>query len=248
MRFYQKPSVEDQMNRLPLELREKYRESQLDRIKIDGEEIYGYFEYSFLEEKSYKEQPTRADDGSIADINNISTFLTPRIIIKYNMMGIEDYRKLMKKIKSKNSFEVECYDIVEDKRVVHNMYFAPPAMPIIYQQYLIALGVREYTIELIGTNNKLFYSVNYQYNFPKDISDYWGGEQEEFTEISSAQRGIIGNITIGYDKLADIVLAEYGYVLKGWNTQQDESGFMYEDNKPYYVSSDLVLWAIWEKR
>jgi hypothetical protein len=32
------------------------------------------------------------------------------------------------------------------------MYVAPPSMPRIYQQYLVAMGVQEYAIELIGTN------------------------------------------------------------------------------------------------
>ena len=90
MQFYRKRSVAEQMNRLPYELREKYRETQLDRIEIDGEVINGYFEYSFLEEKSYKEQPVRSNDGSINNLEDYVTFLTPRLIIKYNMMAIED--------------------------------------------------------------------------------------------------------------------------------------------------------------
>lgn len=154
--FYEKRTVQEQASRLPAEYREHYRNTQLDRIEIDGETIQGYFEYSFVEEKSYTVQPVRSNDGVIDDIDNYETFLTPRIIIKYNMMDIEDYRKLMKKLKSKkNGFTVTCYDIVEDKRVTHEMYFAPPQMPIIYQKYLMALGVQEYTIELIGTNRPL---------------------------------------------------------------------------------------------
>jgi hypothetical protein len=91
-------------------------------------------------------------DGSIEDIDNYKTFLTPRLIIKYNMMHIDDYRTLMNKLKENNGIIVMCYDVVEDKRVKHEMYFAPPAMPMIYQKYLMALGIQEYSIELIGTN------------------------------------------------------------------------------------------------
>lgn len=153
MEFYAKRSVYEQANRLPLELREKYQSTQIDRVEIDGEVIQGYFEYSFLEEKSYMTQPVRGSDGSIDDINQYTTFLTPRLIIKYNMMGIEDYRRVMRLMNSKkNAFQVTCYDIVKDERVTQEMYFAPTSMPIIYQQYLTALGVKDFTIEMIGTN------------------------------------------------------------------------------------------------
>ena len=107
-----------------------------------------------MEEKSFMEQPVRSQDGTI-DLDDYTTFLTPRLIIKYNMMGIDDYRNLMTFLKSKNAFKVTCYDIVADRRVTHEMYFAPPSMPIIYNRYLAALGIQEYSIELIGTNRKV---------------------------------------------------------------------------------------------
>jgi hypothetical protein len=154
MNFYANRTVDEQANRLPLNLREKYKSTQIDRIEIDGCEIHGYFEYSFMEEKSYVEQPVRSNDGSIANLEDYTAFLTPRLIIKYNMMNIDDYRTLMTFLKSKNAFNVTCYDIVADRRVTHEMYFANPPMPTIYQRYLAALGVQDYTIELIGTNRR----------------------------------------------------------------------------------------------
>ena len=154
MEFYNHRTIKEQSKRLPRSFRAHYRETALDRIEIDGCEINGYFEYSFMEEKSYTEQPVRSQDGSIEDLESYTTFLTPRLIIKYNMMGIEDYRTLMTFLKSKNAFNVTCYDIVADRRVTHEMYFANPQMPVIYQKYLAAMGVQDYTIELIGTNRK----------------------------------------------------------------------------------------------
>lgn len=156
MQFYPHRTVEEQANRLPEELREAYTKSQIDRITISNGteelELTGYAEYSYLEERSYTVQPVRSNDGQIVDIDEYATFLTPRLIIKYNMMGIEDYRALMKMLRSKNSFIVTLYDVVEDKRVRKEMYVAPNPMPIIYQQFLIAMGIQEYSIELIGTN------------------------------------------------------------------------------------------------
>ena len=156
MQFYPHRTVEEQAERLPEQLREAYKNSQIDRITIfDGTnelEITGYAEYSYLEEKSYKTQPVRTQDGAIQEIEEYATFSTPRLIIKYNMMHIGDYRAMMKMFKRQNGFIIKCYDVVENKIVRNEMYVAPPSMPIIYQQYLIALGIKEYAIELIGTN------------------------------------------------------------------------------------------------
>lgn len=256
--FYAKRTVEEQARRLPYELREQYRNSQIDRIKIDGEEILGYFEYSFLEEKSYKEEPQRSDDGSIADLEDYATFLTPRLIIRYNMMRIEDYRKLMKKLKQKNTFSVECYDIVEDKRVINEMYFAPPEMPVIYQQYLATLGIQEYTIELIGTNRKTHFSVTYDYNFSSSVDGasisawfdtYYPNEPKTKTidNIPYNQKYEVGKVTLsnGTTLLADIIPT----TLKGWSTSpygDYEATPYYADGGMYFLSKDLVLYAQWE--
>lgn len=152
MKFYPHRTVGEQTQRLPTEYQGNYARTQIDRIEIDGVELQGYFEYSFLEEKSYIEQPMRSNDGVIELIEDYKTILTPRLIINYSMMDIEDYRTMMKLFKSKNAFIVTCYDIVEDKRVSHEMYVAPQQMPVIYQQYLKVLGIQNTVIELIGTN------------------------------------------------------------------------------------------------
>ena len=158
MNFYPHRTVEEQAARLPYELREAYKNSQIDRIRMfDGNktiELTGYAEYSYLDEKSYKVQPVRTQDGAIEEIEEYATFLTPRLIVKYNMMGIDDYRSFMKMIKGRNGFAIQCYDPVEDKIVTNEMYVATPSMPIIYQQYLAALGIKEYNIEMIGTNSQ----------------------------------------------------------------------------------------------
>ena len=156
MEFYAKRTVDEQAQRLPLEYRDGYKKSHLDRITMfNGTqelEVTGYAEYSYLDEKSYKTQPVRTQDGAIQEIEEYATFLTPRLVIKYNMMGIDDYRTTMKMLKSRNAFIIKCYDIVEDKIVKNEMYAAPSSMPRIYQQYLNTLGIQEHAIELIGTN------------------------------------------------------------------------------------------------
>lgn len=218
-------TVEEQRDRLPLYLREFYETRQLDRITIDGNEIQGYFEYSFIEEKTYVKSPERSADGTIDNLNSYATFMTPRLVIKYNYMHIEDYRTLMKLLNSKNEFVVECYDIVRDERVVHKMYHAPAEMPKIHQRYLEVLGVRDYTVELIGTNVSLD-TVEIRYY------DENGNLIAEATQ--SIDKGT--EAVINYD-----YVAPSGYRFDGeW---KDKTGAIWHNKEVVFVNADIELFA-----
>lgn len=235
MNFYPHRTVEEQAGRLPFELGEAYKNSQIDRIRMfDGNktiELTGYAKYSYLDEKSYKVQPVRSQDGAIEEIEEYATFLTPRLIVKYNMMGIDDYRSFMKMIKRRNGFAVQCYDPVEDKIVTNEMYVATPSMPIIYQQYLAALGIQEYNIEMIGTNShsKISFSVlsddgqgTYEVGFGdtwRDVSKKLGlhfkinGERVVYIEGSAqANLKIRPAVLNKYVSPDDFVMTHYTYV------------------------------------
>lgn len=259
MKFYEKRSAEEQENRLPPEFRLPYRRSQIDRIEIDGNTIQGYFEYSFMEEKSYTTQPVRTMKGAIEDINDYTTFLTPRLIIKYNMMAIDDYRTLMKLLKSKNAFMVTCYDIVEDKRVTNEMYFATPAMPIIYQQYLNALGIREYTIELIGTNR---FAPKYEedekilirqwYNLPSDYQTADGSKIiDKYRDIYVKKGNSYGTESSPMVRhelngvITEKPLQFTNYYSHTVNTAKDGSGeTIYHGDKRTYTT-DMNVYMMW---
>lgn len=252
--FYTKRTAQEQASRLPSSVRNKYMATQLDRIEIDGVEIQGYFEYSFMEEKSYVTQPVRSGDGVIEEIDDYTTFLIPRLIIKYNMMAIEDYRTLMKMLKTKNAFMVTCYDIVEDERVTHEMYFAPPSMPIIYQQYLMALGIQEYNIELIGTGRTGSSYITYYFNFPSDAivgENVTSNNQTEKIENKN-EKYVVGDFKVVTDNPASSGM-EYlkywvgNYTLIGWNTKADGSGVHFDDMSPYYFPLNTTLYAQWSR-
>lgn len=214
-------SVAEQQSRLPLYLREFYETRQLDRIKIDGNEIQGYFEYSFSDEKSYVTEPTRSASGTIENLNSYATFLTPRLVIKYNYMHIGDYRKLMQLLNSKNEFVVECYDIVLDKRVVHKMYHATPQMPTIHQRNLEVLGIRDYTVELIGTNND-FDTIDILYY------DNTGSLIADATQ--TVEKG--ADAIIGYDFIAPL-----GSRFEGkW---KDSQGIIYNNGDAIFINQGL---------
>lgn len=219
-----------------------YPLTKLDQIEIDGEVINGYMEYSFLEEKSYATQPTRANDGSIIDIDDYTTFLTPRIIIKYSMMNIDDYRKLMQKLNdtTKNAHIVSCYDIVKNERVWHEMYFAPTSMPIIYQKYLIALGVQDFTIELIGTNNpvKGLITLTIVSNLPADAITKVDVPAKKELKV---MKDTIVNINYAVSTDLDFLNCCEN---KGFDYFIDNNGNRFQ-NPMASFSSDTILYAEW---
>lgn len=252
--FYPHRTVDEQKARLPLSFQANYQSTVLDQVEIDGNIIQGYFEYSFLSEKSYFEQPERSLNGSMENINTYATFLTPRLIIKYNMMNIEDYRKLMMLLQSKNEFSVTCYDPVLDKRVTHLMYAAPTSMPIIYQQYLMAMGIQEFALELIGTNNGVKnLNVIYDYNIPSGYSNKFSqsGATQEFYKNASGIIGETATYTIGgtvysLNSAKTAELLDNKYVFQGWNTKKDGSGFTYIDGDAYFIHDSQTLYGLWK--
>ena len=233
MQFYPHRTVEEQANRLPYELREAYKNSQIDRITIfDGKEeleVTGYAEYSYLEEKSYKTQPVRTQNGAIEEIEEYATFLTPRLIIKYNMMGIEDYRSLMKMFKRRNGYIVKCYDVVEDQIAKKEMYVAPPSMPKIYHQYLVAMGIQEHTIELIGTNTLSNMDFYYRYATNGTLTAGFGQTWREYcnSEYNTRSFYIIEN--------TNEVRGNEGFVYDNKNRKVDADEFIF-DNITYYAT------------
>lgn len=250
-------SIEEQAARLPLNKQAFYRSTLLDRITIDGIDLGGHYEYSYMDEKSYFVEPERSADGTVDNLDSMSTFLTSRLIIKYNYMNIEDYRKLMRLLQSKNEFVVTCYNIELNKRVTHNMYFVPPSMPTLYQRYLEPLGIIDYTVELVGTNtdyNK--YTVTYNYNRPtnKPLLDENGKTitttKQEFVENVS---DIIGGYATTYYDSTDnsskpiSTSKKDGLIFDKWTENADGTGFAYLDGSVYFIREDTILYAQWRE-
>lgn len=233
-------TIEQQANRLPSELREAYQTTLLDRIQIDGNEFSGYFEYSFIEEKTYEESPSRSLGGVIDNLNSYAVNFVPHITIKYNYMGIDDYRKLVTLLNSKNEFTVTLYDIVANKRVSHKMYFATPSMPKIYQRLLQLEGVFDYTVELIGTNNEVIeYDIDYDFNFPTGYS----------SATTSASVSVARNSTIivGAElENREITVSGTTYTLQYW--LDESTNLKYIDGEEYFFLTDKTLKAIWAEQ
>lgn len=242
-------TVEQQKNRLPLYLQDYYVTRQLDRIEIDGNVVQGYFEYSYLDEKSYFTSPVRSSGGIIDNLNSYATFLTPRLVLIFKMADIEMYRTVMKLLQSKNEVTVSCYDIVWDKRVTHNMYFTPTSMPKVYQKYLKALGVQDLTIELIGTNTGVEeYTLTYNYNIPSNIT--WTYETSATQIFAKNISDTVGSHNAQYTKdnnkyniSSETFNNAYQFV--GWYENANGTGFGYRDGDAYFIGNNKTVYAKW---
>jgi hypothetical protein len=128
-------------------------------------------------------------------------------------------------------------------------------MPVIYQQYLMALGIKEFSIELIGTNNGVkTCNVTYNYNIPS-------GYESKFSQTTSNQifaknaSGVVGETaTYTVDDTSYLLSSEKTkemldnkFIFQGWNTKADGSGTTYLDGDAYFFYNDETLYARWTK-
>lgn len=138
--------------------RENYVAEGIDSYIIDGVTYKGYGDYSFTWEKTYVKSPERSGNGSMGNLETYSTFITPHLTVTYDKIAIDDYRSIMKQYLSKNQFTVTCYDPINDRMTTNTMYFATQNSPKYHyrtesNKNVEILGVLNYTVELIGTNN-----------------------------------------------------------------------------------------------
>lgn len=141
-----------------------HRAKGIEVVTIDKIEFTNYGQYSFVWEKSFVTSPKRSVSGSLGDLDDLPTFLTAHLVIDFSIMSIDDYRKIMKLHYSKNQHTVTCYDPIYNTTRTLEMYFATEEMPKLYtiaehrfrddwEDWIDLVGVTEYKVELIGTNN-----------------------------------------------------------------------------------------------
>ena len=70
-------------------------ENKLGEVIINGEDFSAYSDIFTLDTMTWQEEPSRALDGSMPDINEIERFPVPRVWIDFSLMPIEDYRRLL---------------------------------------------------------------------------------------------------------------------------------------------------------
>lgn len=216
----------------------------IGKVVIDGNEFTNYKAFSFIWEKSYIKEPSRSSNGSIGNLNSYPTFVTPHLKIDFSLISIDDYRKLYNLILSRNEFTVTCYDIVNNSSTTNKMYFAPDQMPTLYavarqlstgQSFVELAGIKDYTVELIGTNNELdLVSIIYLPNYPQGQNPSPSQEGEE--DIYIGEEFIVGSSSTFPANPPN------GYVFKNW---VDQDGRIYQDGIIITATKTLTLTAQW---
>ena len=240
----------------------EYKAVGLEYVKIDGNTFSNYGQYQFIWEKTFIKSPERSAGGNIGNLNSYATFLTPHLIMDFSVMSIEDYRAIMKMHYERNEFTVECYDPIYNRKIKVKMYFATEEMAKLYtisqnrlrdsglwEEWVDLVGVREYKVELIGTNNDLdLVSVFYKYNAPTDASGnpiYPSGspvsdQAEEDTYIGE-------EIIVGNNSTFPTTPPSNDYVFKHWTTTPEDTQPYYTNGNVLIVNEGLTLYAQWQK-
>lgn len=168
---------------------ESYNVEDLGKIWINGQEFSGmsYQGFSTVNTKTYVEEPSRANDGSIPNINDYDTFVVPRCKINFKYLNIKDYQRLCEAVQS-NEFLVSYYDkqFIDPKtgtllKVEHKMYCEPEEMAKLYNVGTDVFGVLDYEVSFIGTLNDLeTFTVTYDGN---------GGSSVQTPELYDSLKG-----------------------------------------------------------
>lgn len=143
-----------------------YQVENLGKIWIQGQEFSGmaYQGLSTVNTKTYVEEPTRANDGSIRNINDYDTFVVPRCTVNFRYFNIYDYQRLCEAVQS-NEFTVKYYDKQFNIFVEHKMYAEPQEMAKLYNVGTDVFGVLDYEVSFIGTLNDLDeFTITYDAN------------------------------------------------------------------------------------
>jgi uncharacterized repeat protein (TIGR02543 family) len=234
-------------------IKNEYDATEISQIKIDGNTFNNYGQYQFVWEKSYVTSPERSSGGNLGNLNAHSTFLTAHLLINFSLMSIDDYRAIMKLHYERNEFVVECYDIIYNRPIKIKMYFGTEEMAKLYtinkmrlgdneewEDWIALVGVQDYSVELIGTNNELdLVSVEYLYNSditPNDVPV--PPQYEEDVYIGE-------EIVIGANSTFPSMPPNPNLKFKEW---QDESGEIYTNGIVVTVNSPIKLKAIWESK
>lgn len=215
----------------------------IDQIKI-GDEIFtgiGYQGLLTVNTKTYVEEPTRANDGSMPNIEDYDTFIVPQATVNFKLFKLEDYQRLCRVITKSNQFPVTYYDKDFGEFVTHLMYCKPDQMRKLFNVGQRIIGVLDYEIQFVGTLNRLAdYTVTYYLN--ASVSD------SSTLSVATYKWGYSTVIMTGEELTAKAnqqgLSLPSGTFLK-WNTKRDGSGINYYPNENASVLENLNLYAQW---
>lgn len=126
-------------------------------IYIGGEKFSGIAYQGLLtvNTKTYVDEPTRANDGSMPNIDDQDTFVVPRCKVNFKFFSIKDYQRLCRVVNSANQFPVSYFDSQFGEFRTYMMYAEPEEMTKLYNVGTYVIGKLDFEISFIGTLNNL---------------------------------------------------------------------------------------------
>jgi uncharacterized repeat protein (TIGR02543 family) len=240
----------------------EYIPVDMDKVDIDGNTFTNYGQYSFIWEKTYAKSPQRSTGGAMGSLNSLATYLTPRLVMDFSVMSIDDYRAIMRLHYSKNEFLVSCYDQIYNQRISVKMYFATEQIAKLHtihrkrmkadgswEDFLMLAGVREYSVELIGTNNPLdTISVFYHYVYPNSHPTDKNGNPlyPAGIPISPEAEGDLYSgdyVVLGGNSTFQSRPPTPNYRFKEW---VDDNGTTFRDGDEIQVLENTNFYAVWK--
>ena len=237
----------------------EYEAVGIEEVIINGNRFKNYGQYRFIWEKSYDISPERSKGGSMGNINSIPTFLVAHLIMDFSVMSIDDYRKIMILHYGANEFTVECYDPIYNRKITVKMYFATEEMAKLYtiaqnrllpngqwEEWVDLVGVTEYAVELIGTNNDLdLVSVKYEYSIKDENGNpiYVAPNGSPMPDQYEEDIYLGEEIVVGSNSTFPNTPPSNSLKFKHW---VDDGGLIYTNGSVVTVNAPLTLYAVWE--
>lgn len=178
---------------------------------------------------TYKESPTRANDGRLNDLNAYDGFYPAQCIVNLKYINIQDFCNLCDFILLHREFVVEYFDETKGYIIRRQMYITNQERGKLYNRGMLMVGKFDYAITFVGTLNDRdkLYTVKFDAN---------GGT------------GTISSVT-GFAYTPLIIptsgLSMAGYVLNGFNTKADGTGRHYDLGQDTMVYYNITLFAEW---
>lgn len=123
------------------------------KIKIGASsELTGYSSYDVKNSLTYVQEPARTVAGNLVGLDG-DTFIVTTIKFTYNMIPYANYKTLVTTLTTNKEFKVTYYDVDSGAEKTGMFYLAPATDKEIFVRNKNIYGVRNFTVELISSNN-----------------------------------------------------------------------------------------------
>lgn len=234
-------AIVDSKNAIDFDDYEDETEQSLGTIYITGG---GYFERPFKgsgtdskygwQELAWRKDPNRtAQTFAFTNMTEISVGLVARCELNYKYMNISDYMALRQILGRERFFYVKFFDTDDGEWVTREMYCSSNSINQLFTYGKKLLGVRDYTIKLVGTNRDLDNDITYTITYN---SNGGTGSISSETSISRGDEATLSDGS-GYTKSGAHII--------GWSLSPD-GDINYALGQETTIWRDLQLYAVWE--